>query len=151
MCGFSELDDPLYENPECASFEICPSCGFNLVRHVIHVGASGARITHVGPQRIGYFDTAGQEQFIELKECSSNWVRWFDDHRDGFVVASDVSEADIAAENARCVGLCGGFGPFWVEFMNEQKTRFEFDSNVAREKELLEPLMEAGWDTYDSE
>lgn len=151
ICDFSELNDPLYDNPGCASFDICPDCGFELGYHVIQVGASGARIILVGPQRIEYINIAGQEQFIELKECSSNWVRWFDDHRDGFVVASDASEADIAAENARCVGIRGGYGPFWVQFMNEQKTRFEFDSYVALAKELLGPLREAGWGTWDSE
>jgi len=150
ICDFTELNDPLYGNLGCASFEICPDCGFQLGHQLIQVGASGACII-VGPQRIEYVNMGGQEQFIELKECFSNWVRWFDDHRDEFVVVSDASEAVISAENTRCVGLRGGYGPFWVEFMNEQKTRFEFDSYVARAKELLGPLRDAGWDTWDAE
>ena len=116
------------------------------------VGASGARIVRVSQQRIEYINKAGQEQFIDLEECARNWVRWYEDHRQEFIRMPGGSEADIDAENARCVGLRGGTYPvWWAEFMNEEKTRFEFGSWEALWRQLQGPLMVAGWRTFDTE
>lgn len=118
---------------------------------VVRVGASGARILSVTKERVGYIDMAGQEQSIDLKECAGNWTRWHDNHRQDFHAVPGASQADVDAENARCVGQRGGSHPlWWAEFMNERKTRFEFGSWEALWQELYGPLMVAGWSTFDT-
>lgn len=39
VCGYSDLDEPAYDEYGCASFEICPSCGTEF-------GYSDAGFTH---------------------------------------------------------------------------------------------------------
>jgi len=119
---------------------------------VNRVAPSGARILHVGQQRIEYVNMAGQERFIDLEECARNWVSWVDDHEDKFMALPGASEADGAAYDARCVCLRGGRRhAYWAEFMDEHKTRFEFQSFETYWKELEAPLTAAGWCTFDTE
>jgi hypothetical protein len=117
-------------------------------REVVRVGASGARIVAVTRQRIDYIDMAGQEQFIDLEECASRWGRWHDDRSQEFLPMPGATEQGIAAWNARCVGQ-RGFQ--WAEFMNERNTRFEFATYEALYTELLDPLRQAGWHTFDTD
>src|SRR5713101_803180 len=96
---------------------------------VVQVGTPGVRIARITQKRIDYVDMAGQAQFIDLEECARNWVRWYNDHRHEFLPVPDASQAEVDAENARCVGQRGGSHPlWWAEMMNERKTRFEFES-----------------------
>jgi hypothetical protein len=119
---------------------------------VIRVGASGARIVRVTPERIEYIDMAGQTQLIDLKECARSWVQWCEDHSDEFLPLSGASQEEIDAWDARCVGRRGGSDPpWWVELMNVRKSRFEFETWEASMKELQGPLMVAGWNTFDTE
>jgi hypothetical protein len=67
------------------------------------------------------------------------------------VPVSGASQEEIDTWNARCVGQRGGSYHQWVEFMNDRKTRFEFETWEARVKELQGPLMVAGWNTFDTE
>jgi hypothetical protein len=74
------------------------------------------------------------------------------DHRQEFIPSVGASQAEIDAENARTVGLRGGGFPLcWIEFMNERKARFEFESWEASCRELQGPLLAAGWRTFDTE
>jgi hypothetical protein len=117
---------------------------------VHRIGPSGARIVRVTHQRIEYTDAAGRRQFIDLEECAKCWVRWCHDHRQEFLLVG--AQAEIDGENARTVGLRGGGYPlWWAEFMNERKTRFEFETWEARCRELQGPLLAAGWRTFDTE
>jgi hypothetical protein len=119
---------------------------------VHRIGSSDARIVRVTDQRIEYTDAAGRRQFVDLEECARCWVRWCHDHRQEFLPLGGASQAEIDAENARTVGLRGGGFPlWWTEFMNERKTRFEFESWEACRRELLGPLIAAGWRTFDAE
>ena len=118
---------------------------------VIRVGSSGARILRVTPDRVEYLDMAGQGQVIDLKECARNWVQWSKEQGGDLVPMSSASQEEIHSWNARCVGQRGGSHHQWVEFMNERKTRFEFETWEARFKELQGPLMVAGWNTFDTE
>ncbi len=118
---------------------------------VVQVGTPGVRIARITQKRIDYVDMAGQAQFIDLEECARNWVRWYNDHRHEFLPVPDASQAEVDAENARCVGQRGGSHPlWWAEMMNERKTRFEFESWEALWRELQGPLMQAGWCTFDT-
>jgi len=118
---------------------------------VIRIGASGARIVSVTPKRIEYIDLAGQAQFIDLEKCAKNWVAWRDDHRQDFVLWPGATEEGSAEWNARCVGERGALDqPPWAEFMNERKTRFEFETYEALDEEMLDPLLQAGWHTFDT-
>jgi hypothetical protein len=118
---------------------------------VIRVGSSRARIVRVTLERIEYLDMAGQDQVIDLKECARNWVQWSKGHDGDLVPVSGASQEEVDNWNARCLGQRGGTYYQWVEFMNERKTRFEFETWEARLKELQGPLMVAGWNTFDTE
>jgi hypothetical protein len=120
-------------------------------REIVRIGVSGARIVAVARQRIDYIDMAGQEQFIDLEKCASSWGRWHDDRSQEFLPLPGATGQGIAAWNARCVGQRGALdSPPWAEFMNERNTRFEFATYEALYTELLGPLMQAGWHTFDT-
>jgi hypothetical protein len=120
-------------------------------REIVWIGVSPARIVAVTRQRIDYIDMAGQEQVIDLEECARNWGRRYDDRREEFLLFSGVTQEDIAAWNARCVGQRGALdNPPWAEFMNERNTRFEFATSKALYTELLGSLSQAGWHTFDA-
>jgi hypothetical protein len=117
---------------------------------VIRIGASGARIVKVSQKRIEYVDMAGKQQFIDLEICAKNWVGWHDQHAHEFFPLPGASDEDVTTWNARCVGQRGALdNPPWAEFTNERKTRFEFETGEALYRELLGPLMQAGWHTFD--
>ena len=120
-------------------------------RETVRIGVSPARIVAVTCQRIDYIDMAGQGQFIDLEECARNWGRRHDDRSQEFLPLPGATEDDISAWNARCVGQRGALDdPPWAEFTNERNTRFEFESYIALYTELLGPLMQAGWHTFDT-
>jgi hypothetical protein len=114
---------------------------------IVRIGISGARILGISRERIDYIDAAGQELFLDLEECARGWGRWRDSQRQDFRALPGWNEESIAAWNARCIGQRGGS---WAEFMNERKTRFEFATFDALHRELLSPLMETGWHTFDT-
>ncbi len=61
------------------------------------------------------------------------------------------TESIIADWNAGCVGLRGALDdPPWAEFMTEPRIRFQFVSYQALYQELLNPLGESGWHTFDT-
>ena len=93
----------------------------------------------------------GRRQFVDLEKCARCWVRWSDDHSQQFLTLGDASQAEIDEENACTVGLRGGGPPFWIEFMNERKTRFEFETWEALYRALQGPLLASGWRTFDTE
>lgn len=120
--------------------------------NVIRVSTVGARIVSVTQERIEYIDMAGQGQVIELKECARNYARWYDEHRSEFIPLGGASQAEMDAEVARCVGRRGGPDPlWWIELMNDRKTRFEFETWEASMMQLQGPLMVARWNTFDTE
>jgi hypothetical protein len=124
----------------------------NLTPEVHRVGSSNARIVSVTHQHIEYTDTAGRRLFVDLQGCAACWMRWCHDHRQEFIPLGGASQAEIDAENAHTFGLRGVGSPlWWIEFMNERKTRFEFESWEARCRELQGPLLAAGWRTFDTE
>ena len=119
---------------------------------VIRVGASHAQILRVARTRIDYIDMRGRRQSIDLEECAMNWIRWHDDHIQEFMLIPGSSTADSDRWNARCVGERGALDhPPWVQFMNERNSRFEFRNYEALYGELLVPLMQNGWHTFDTD
>jgi len=119
---------------------------------VIRVGVSYAHILRVTQARIDYIDMRGRRQSIDLEECARIWMRWHDDHIQEFTLLAGSSKADSDAWNARCVGERGALDhPPWVQFMNERNSRFEFGNYEALYVALLEPLMQNGWHTFDTD
>ena len=119
---------------------------------VIRVGASDARILRVTQARIDYIDMRGRRQSIDLEECAKNWMRWYGDHIQEFILIPGSSESDSDSWKARCVGERGALDhPPWVQFMNERNSRFEFRNYEALYGELLVPLMQKGWHTFDTD
>jgi hypothetical protein len=119
-------------------------------REIVQIGVSGARIVAVTHQRIDYIDIAGQEQFIDLEECAGGWGRLRDAQSQLFLPLPGATEESIAAGNACCVGQRDtSANPPWTEFMNKRNTRFEFATYEAVYTELLGPLRQAGWHTFD--
>ena len=113
---------------------------------VIRIGKQRARILSITHECIEYLDRAGDEQFVDLEQCARNWMRWFQDHREQFITLP--YHPFLIDENDRTVALRG---KQWAEFMNDRKTRFEFESWEASCIKLLGPLLRAGWRTFDTD
>jgi hypothetical protein len=81
---------------------------------IVGIGVANACIKCVTPQRVEYFDEAGQECFVDIEECARNWVQLH------------------GARRGRKYRYVGGRGlledPPWIEFANKRRTRFEFES-----------------------
>ncbi len=117
---------------------------------VVRIGNSTARILSVAPQSVDYIDDAGQKHSVDLKECARNWGRLRGAGMPELRQSAGSSE-QLAAWNSRCVGQRGALDhPPWAEFMDEQRTRFEFATYEALYQELLTPLRRAGWQTFDT-
>jgi hypothetical protein len=101
---------------------------------IIRIGVANARIKCVTPQRVEYFDEAGQECFVDLEECARDWVQLHGDRR-------GRKYRHVAGR-----GLIGD--PPWVEFTNKRPTRFEFGSS-GEGYELKHLLLKARWITMD--
>ncbi len=94
----------------------------------------------------------GQEQFLDLEQCASNWVKWKQANKQSFLDVSGASEAESDRWDALTVGTRSALDdPPRAEFMDERKTRFEFETDEARYGELLRPLGLAGWVTFDTD
>src|SRR5664279_5360434 len=99
------------------------------VPEIVRVGDSGARILRVTQESIEYLDMTGQSQSIDLQDCARNWVRWHGEHSEEFIPVPCASQIDIDMENAHCVGQRGADDrSWWIELMNQRKTRFEFET-----------------------
>jgi hypothetical protein len=102
----------------------------NPERETIRIGVSGARIVAVTRQRIDYIDMAGKERFIDLEESARR--------------------ESVNTGSQEFVGLRAALeDPPWAEFMNERTIRFEFATEGALYAELLGPLQQVGWHTFD--
>ena len=113
-----------------------------IVPEIVRIGVANARIKCVTPQRVEYFDEAGQECFVDLEECARNWVQLH------------------GARRGRKYSYVAGRGmiehPHWIEFTNKRRTRFEFRSSEAytscfsgEARRLKHLLFEARWITGD--
>jgi hypothetical protein len=134
-----------------------------LAPEVKRMSASGAHIVCITHELIEYVNTAGKRQFIDLEECARNWMRYRHDHSHEFISLPPVPEIkfeDYGAaallfnfKDSRCVALRDTYAG-WVEFMNDRKTRFEFPAGQGFGgdiwRELLMPLLQVGWCTFDT-
>ena len=114
-----------------------------MVPEIVRICVANARIKCVTPQRVEYFDEAGQECSVDLEECNRNYVQL--DNEDLL-----TSEDSAATSSSRYVGMRGLLvDPPWIEFTNKRRTRFEFgSSNEARTLKLQ--LMKVRWLTFDA-
>jgi hypothetical protein len=89
-----------------------------IVPEIVRIGVGNARIKCATPLRVEYFDEAGQECFVDLKECARNRVQ----HVKSWRVEDGAREWDF-----RLVAKCSfqDDSPCF-EFMNNRRTRFEF-------------------------
>ena len=118
---------------------------------VVRIGVGLARVTRVTPKQVEYLDEAGQQRSVDLEECARNWNRYHDDNRNEFVPLTNAPPESVARWNAGCVGQRGALDdPPWVELMSERGTRFEFMTYDEIYVQLLGPLMESGWYTFDT-
>jgi len=115
---------------------------------VILIGIKGARIDQINDDLVKYVDMAGQRQLIDLKECATNWVLFYKQHKNECIILGGAAQEQIDAENARCIGTRGHA---WIQFMTERKTRFEFPSWEDRNRKIVAPLLNAGWRTFDAD
>jgi hypothetical protein len=107
-----------------------------MVPEIVRIGVANARITCVTPQRVEYFDEAGQQCFVDLKECARNRVQDVQSWR----VEDGARERDF-----RTVAKCSfQDDSLYFEFMNDRHTRFEFGS-LEGAQELKSRLVKARW------
>ena len=119
-------------------------------REIVRISVAGARVTSVTQQRLEYIDEAGQAWSIDLEQCARNWVQYHDDNKQDFRLTCGASTESAAQWNLRCVGeRDASDNPPWVEFMNDRRTRFQFESFEAVYQHLLGRLAEVGWHTFD--
>lgn len=106
-----------------------------IVPEIVRIGVGNARIKCVTLQRVEYLDAAGQECFVDLKECARNRVQDVESWRiDG------ARKGDF-----RLVAKCGFLDDSpCIEFMNNRRTRFEFGS-LEGAQELKSLLAKARW------
>lgn len=118
---------------------------------VIRVWAGSARILRVTEKQLDYVDESGREQSVDLEKCAINWCRYWDEKRSEFVsLDPNTSDEDADRWGASCVGtrdICATTP--WVMFMNERCTLFKFKTRDQAYAELLRPLHQAGWHTFD--
>ena len=103
---------------------------------IVRIGVGNARIKCVTPQRVGYFDEAGQECFVDLKECARNRVKDVESWR----VEDGARERDfrlVAKYRFQDDSPC-------FEIMNDRHTRFEFGS-LEGAQALKSLLAKARW------
>src|SRR5262245_31235838 len=117
---------------------------------IVRIGVAGAQVKSVTGQRVDYLDEAGQVSFVDLEQCVRNWVGYHDKHGGDFLLMPGATAESAAEWNSRCVGQRNlGDDPPWVEFMNERRTRFEFEDSDKAYRQLLDPLSLAGLGTFD--
>jgi hypothetical protein len=118
---------------------------------IVRIGNGHAGINSVTAERVEYRDEAGQDRFLDLRQCARNWGGHREQNGRDFILLPGVSTNSADAWNLRCVGMRGILDdPPWVEFINERRTRFEFPSEETAYADLLGPLQEAGWHTFDA-
>jgi len=106
-----------------------------MVPEIVRIGVSNARIKCVTRQRLEYIDEAGQNCFVDLKECARNRVKDVESWRE-----DGARERDF-----RLVAKCSfqDDSPCF-EFMNDRHTRFEFGS-LEGAQALKSLLAKARW------
>ena len=102
---------------------------------IVGIGVGNARIKCVTPQRVEYFDEAGQECFVDLKECARNRVKDVESWRDDGARKGDFSL--VAKCSFQDDSPC-------FEFMNDRHTWFEFGS-LEGAQALKSLLAKARW------
>jgi hypothetical protein len=108
-----------------------------MVPEIVEIGVANARIKCVTRQRVEYLDEAGQECFVDLKECARNRVK----HVESWRVEDGAREWDFRLV-AKCRFLDDDSPCF--EFMNDRRTRFVFGS-LEGAKALKSLLAKARW------
>lgn len=109
-----------------------------LAPEIVRIGVTNAHIKCVTPQRVDYLDEAGQECFVDLKECARNRVQHVESWRE-----DGARKADY-----RVVAKSGFLDDSpWIEFMNNRRTRFEFGS-LEGAQALKSLLAKARWRVF---
>lgn len=117
----------------------------------VQIGIGLARIMQVTATQVEYIDGVGQRHSINLRECAQNWMNYADASRRQSETEQRPLSESARAWDASCVGIRDLLDdPPWVGFMNEQRTRFTFTSYAESYVQLLNPLGEAGWHTWDA-
>jgi hypothetical protein len=101
-----------------------------MVPEIVRIGVANARIKCVTRQRVEYLDEAGQECFVDLEECNRNYL-----HLGGRT--RYVGDRALSCD------------PPWIEFRNNRRTRFEFESSNEAFRFKLQ-LMKVRWLTFDA-
>ena len=125
---------------------------------LVRIGSGPARIVDVTPAALRYVDCNGAEMTIDLVECAR--IHLLLASAAMFPPAADTDWAKLATERADfptlavphgCVGLRGVIDdPPWFQFLDRRRTQFEFKDGCVMRTELLRPLGQAGWGTWDA-
>jgi hypothetical protein len=125
---------------------------------LVCIGSGSARIVDVTHAALRYVDRNGAEMTIDLVECARIHRVLTDAAM--FPPAAGTDWAKLATERTDfptlavphgCVGLRAVIDdPPWFQFLDRRRTQFEFKDGDVMRTELLRPLGQAGWGTWDA-
>ena len=124
---------------------------------LVHIGTGRAKIVQVERQKLEYVDNTGSNSFVDLEECARTYLALR--KLGAFPPRDDTDWTRIAAADAEpagdisqaCVGLRAAIDePPWFQFLNHRRTQFEFTDSDAIADQLLAPLAQAGWQSWDA-
>ena len=123
----------------------------------VRVGAAPAGIISVTQKYVVFVDEGGDAHSIDLEECQRNYIaRLTKGRNQGDIIELEGPIFRVRSESGygqgRCVGFRGAIDdPPWMSFTNEPPTKFEFRSRDELYQQLLTPLMQVGWNTFDAD
>ncbi len=116
--------------------------------NIVRIGEDGGRLDRVTADGVEYTDEKGVPGKIDLRECVRGWGKRFKKNRDDFVDVSGGAKGDW---NSGCVGLRDVTAERpWTILTADPKIRLEFESRDELYAQLLDPLREMGWYTFDT-
>jgi len=133
---------------------------FNFKRvRLVHIGVGPAVIDRIADATVSFTDDHGVKSTISLEECARIYRLLREaggfppsDDDDWGVLANVHDFATLEIPVQAVVGLRGAIDtPPWFQFLDRQRTQFEFRDREHIEGALLRPLAIAGnWYSWDA-
>ena len=126
---------------------------------LVHIDIGPARIGPIDGSTLPFTDDAGAPRTIDLAECARvyrglNRVGAFPPREDfdwAALIESYPGFSELPLGAQPVVGLRGAVDePPWFQFLDRQRTQFEFTDEGHIRRTLLDPLSRTPWYTWDA-